>query len=219
MRNKLLRFKENSERRNVLEDGKPVFETIKGKWNEEQFQNDNDLVLELACGRGEYTVGLARVDSERNFIGVDIKGCRIWKGSGMAIEEGLENVAFLRTQILMLEKFFDENEVSEIWITFPDPRPRDRDEKRRLTHKRFLDMYKKVLKPGGWMKFKTDNTDLFQYTLDTLAERDDIQDLEYTFNLYESEYMPEHFGIKTRFEQKFYDKGEDIKYMKFRFKK
>ncbi|MCR9085057.1 MAG: tRNA (guanosine(46)-N7)-methyltransferase TrmB, partial [Cyclobacteriaceae bacterium] len=141
-RKKLVRFKANEENPNVVQEGKPIFEEIKGQWRARQFQNQNPLVIELACGRGEFTVGLARVFPHQNFIGVDIKGSRIWKGSSTATEEGLENVAFLRTQIQLLDKFFDQGEIDELWITFPDPFPRDGDEKRRLTSDRFLDMYK-----------------------------------------------------------------------------
>ncbi len=133
-RRKLAKFEENRLRDNVIEPGKPLYETIKGNWNESYFKNNHPITLELACGRGEYSIGLARKFPEGNFIGVDLKGDRIWKGSGIAIEEGLENVAFLRTQIQWLEKYFAPEEASEIWITFPDPRPKDRDEKHRLTN-------------------------------------------------------------------------------------
>ncbi|BDD04083.1 tRNA (guanosine(46)-N7)-methyltransferase TrmB [Aureibacter tunicatorum] len=219
MRNKLGRFADNEQRYNIVQQGKEFFEAAKGKWNSEHFKNENDIVLELACGNGEYTVGLAEKMPEKNFIGVDIKGSRMWVGSSQAIDAGMDNVAFLRTQILMLEKFFGESEISEIWITFPDPRPRDRDEKRRLTHTRFLEMYKKILKPGGWIKFKTDNTGLFDYTLELLQQRDDIKSHVFTKDLYEDEeLMKDHYGIKTRFEAKFYALGEKIKYMKFQFK-
>lgn len=217
MRKKLERFAENAMRANVIEPGKPLFETIKGKWNEVHFKNSNPITIELACGRGEYTVGLAQHSNASNFIGIDLKGDRIWKGSGQAIEQGLDHVAFLRSNIHDLLNFFKPNEVAEIWLTFPDPRPRGRDERRRLTFPRFLEMYKIILKPEGWFRFKTDNTDLFDYTLEVLAERNDIKDLEYTKDLYESPLNAEHFGIKTKYEQKFYEAGERIKYLKFRF--
>ncbi|MCB0506228.1 MAG: tRNA (guanosine(46)-N7)-methyltransferase TrmB [Cyclobacteriaceae bacterium] len=217
MRKKLRRFEENAQRRNVVEPGKPLFETIKGKWKEKQFKNDNPITLELACGRGEYTVGLAQHSNASNFIGIDIKGDRIWKGSSHADTLGLEHVAFLRTKIHDLLNFFAPGEVSEIWLTFPDPRPRDRDIKRRLTNPRFLDMYKEVLEPEGWFRFKTDNTGLFEYTLEVLAERNDIRDLEFTKDLYNSPLNAEHFGIKTKYEKMFSEAGEKIKYLKFRF--
>jgi tRNA (guanine-N7-)-methyltransferase len=218
MRKKLVKFQANHDAPNVLEMGKPLYETIKGKWREEFFKNTNPVCLELACGRGEYTVGQARLFPERNYVGVDIKGDRIWKGSSAALEEGLTNVGFVRTQILLLEKFFDACEVEEIWIVFPDPRPRDRDEKRRLTHPRFLEMYKRIARPDAWIRLKTDNTGLFEYTLEVLKSRTDIRDLEFTFDLYHSELLPEAHGIRTKYEHLFEAQGHDIKYLKFRFK-
>jgi tRNA (guanine-N7-)-methyltransferase len=133
--------------RNVIEPGKEIFENIKGKWCD-LFGNDHDIVLELACGRGEYSTGLGAFYKDRNFIGVDIKGNRIWVGSKKARLEGLDNVAFLRTQIDHLEKFFDPGEISEIWIIFPDPRPKSSDEHRRLTSPKYLEIYHKLMKQG-----------------------------------------------------------------------
>src|SRR5690554_882159 len=170
-RNKLTRFKQNEINRNVVQAGKEVFTQIKGNWNAIQFQNDHPLTVELACGRGEFTVGLARRYPERNFVGVDIKGSRIWKGSTTAIAEGLENVAFLRSQIEQLDDFFDEEEVDELWITFPDPRPREGDEKKRLTSPKFIAMYRPMIKTNGTIHLKTDNTGLFDYTLEILEKR------------------------------------------------
>jgi tRNA (guanine-N7-)-methyltransferase len=216
-RNKLARFKANEENHNVIQQGKENFETIKGHWKCGHFKNENPIVVELACGRGEFTVGLARESAEQNFIGVDIKGSRIWKGSVTAIQEGMDNVAFLRTQIEQLDKFFAEKEIHELWITFPDPRPRDGDEKKRLTSPRFLEMYKPMLDEGGIVHLKTDNTGLFEYTLETLLARNDIQNLEHTSDFYQSPYQHEHFGIKTRYEKIFSDKGEKIKYLRFQF--
>jgi tRNA (guanine-N7-)-methyltransferase len=216
-RKKLVRFKANEENPNVVQEGKPIFEEIKGQWRARQFQNPNPLVVELACGRGEFTVGLARVFPHQNFIGVDIKGSRIWKGSSTATEEGLENVAFLRTQIQLLDKFFDQGEIDELWITFPDPFPRDGDEKRRLTSDRFLDMYRPLLKSGGIVHFKTDNTGLFDFSLNLVQSRKDIEVLGHTHDFYQSEWKDDHFGIQTRYEKMFSEKGEKIKYLKFRF--
>ena len=216
-RKKLVRFKANEENPNVVQEGKPTFEEIKGQWRARQFQNQNPLVVELACGRGEFTVGLARVFPHQNFIGVDIKGSRIWKGSSTATEEGLENVAFLRTQIQLLDKFFDQGEIDELWITFPDPFPRDGDEKRRLTSDRFLDMYRPLLKSGGIVHFKTDNTGLFDFSLNLVQSRKDIEVLGHTHDFYQSEWKDDHFGIQTRYEKLFSEKGEKIKYLKFRF--
>ncbi len=216
-RKKQQRFADNAARRNVIEPGKALFESIRGEWST-FFDNDNPIVIELGCGRGEYTVGLAEIDRGKNFIGIDIKGSRIWVGSTYAIENRLDNVAFLRTMIQHLEKFFAEQEVSEVWITFPDPRPKDRDEKRRLTFPRFMEMYRKILKPNGWVKFKTDNTELFDYTLSLIEEqRIKVKNLVYTHDLYHSDLLAEHQGVQTKYEKLFSEKGETIKYMRFQF--
>ncbi|SDM30176.1 tRNA (guanine-N7-)-methyltransferase [Catalinimonas alkaloidigena] len=215
-RNKQQRFAANQANSNVLEAGKPLYETIKGQWHATQFKNEHPLVVELACGRGEYTVGLAREFPEKNFVGVDIKGARIWKGSTIAMQEGLDNVAFLRTRIEGLESFFAPGELREIWITFPDPRPRDRDIKRRLTSPRFLEMYRRLLPAEGWIHLKTDNAPLFDYTLEVLAETA-IKDLVHTHDLYNSPYAADHKGIKTRYEEMFLAQGLPIHYLRFRF--
>lgn len=217
MKRKQERFKIISELPNVIEPGKEVYTQIKGKWRADHFNNRNPITLELACGRGEYTIGLARRFPERNFIGVDIKGDRIWKGSTLAHDEGLTNVAFLRTVILVIENFFEEKEVDEIWLTFPDPRPRKRDIKRRLSGYRYINLYKKLLKEDGFFRFKTDNTDLFDFTLEELKQRSDIVDFEFTHDLYNSELRAECFDIKTKYEQIFEHQGETIKYLRFRF--
>jgi tRNA (guanine-N7-)-methyltransferase len=217
-RNKLQRFKENDENRNVVQAGKEIFEKIKGEWNSTQFENNQPIVVELACGRGEFTVGLARQYPDKNFIGVDIKGSRIWKGSTIAIAEGLNNVAFLRTQIQDLDRFFVKGEISELWITFPDPFPRDGDEKRRLTSPRYLEMYKPLIKKGGFVHFKTDNTGLFDYSLDLVKQREDCEVILHTHDFYASTWKGEHHGIQTKYEKLFSEKGEKIKYLKFRFK-
>ena len=218
MKKKLERFKIIEERNNVIEPTKPYYFGMKGNWRKEHFKNENPLTVELACGRGEYSVGLGEIFPARNFIGVDVKGERIWKGSTRALEKSLSNVAFLRTQILLLENFFEEGEIDEIWMTFPDPRPRKRDIKRRLTSPRFLAMFKRLLKPGGFLRLKTDNTALFDYTLEELQMRDDISELEFTRDLYGSVLRPECFDIRTRYEEEFASKGERIKYLRFRFR-
>ena len=216
MKRKLERFKLIEERSNVIEPTKEIYKTVKGNWRKDYFRNDNPITLELACGRGEYTIGLARLFPERNFIGVDIKGERIWKGSSIAAEEGLTNVAFLRTQILMIQNFFEPHEVDEIWITFPDPRPKKRDIKRRLTSPRYLELFKWLTKPGSYIRLKTDNTMLYEYTLEQLSSRNDISDYRHTDNIYASDLRPECFDIKTRYEEEFAGKGETIKYVRFR---
>jgi tRNA (guanine-N7-)-methyltransferase len=218
VKSKLKRFEIIASRDNVIEPGKEIYEKIKGKWRADYFKNEQPLTVELACGRGEYSVGMARLFAERNFIGVDMKGDRIWKGSTWAVDENLKNVGFLRTQILNIESFFDTDEIDEIWLTFPDPRPRKRDIKRRLTSPRFLEMYKRLLKADGWFRLKTDNTNFYLYTLEEVQQRNDIVDLKFTDDVYQSEMRPECFDIKTRYEEMFAAKGEKIKYLRFRFK-
>ncbi len=217
MKRKQERFRIIEERDNVIERSKDVFESIKGNWRSTYFKNDNPITVELACGRGEYTIGLAKLFPDRNFIGVDIKGERIWKGSTLAVEQGLTNVAFLRTPILLIENFFQPGELDEIWLTFPDPRPRKRDIKRRLTSSRFLDKFKVLLKPGSYFRLKTDNTGFYNFTLEELETRKDISDYKFTDDVYQSDLRPECFDIKTKYEEMFASKGEKIKYLRFKF--
>lgn len=217
MKSKLKRFAVIAERDNVLERGKELFEQIKGNWHEAYFNNERPITVELACGRGEYSVGLAKRFPERNYIGVDMKGDRLWKGSTMAVEEKLTNVGFLRTQIIDIESFFEPGEVDEMWLTFPDPRPKKRDVKRRLTSPDFMNRYKRILRPGGYFRLKTDNTPFFDYTMEQLGWRSDIEDMKHTYDLYNSELREECFDIKTRFEGIFSAKGEKIKYLRFKF--
>ncbi len=174
-----------------------------------------DLVIELGCGRGEYTVGMARMDSKKNYVGVDIKGDRIWKGSKIAEAEGLTQVAFLRTKIQDLEAFFERDEVTEIWITFPDPRPKKRDIKRRLTHPRFLETYRRILVPDGRVHLKTDNDIFFSYTLETVKDYPGVQDLIYTHDLYQSDLLDDILAIPTHYEELFSRDGQTIKYLSF----
>lgn len=216
-RSKLKRFNDNLERTNILEDNKPLYFNLKGNWNKDYFPKPQPITLELACGKAHYTTGLAAVYPERNFIGVDVKGDRLWVGSTIALEQNLTNTAFLRAQIEHLDRFFDGNEVSEIWITFPDPRPKKRDIKKRLTSPRFLELYKSILSPDGIVNFKTDNTMLFEYTLELFEERTDIELLDKTFDLHNSPLNELHHGIETDFERKFLEKGENIKYLRFKF--
>ncbi len=217
MRQKLKRFRDNETRTNIIQQGKEIFETIKGNWNSDYFKNQQDIVIELGCGNGEYTVGLAEKFTGKNFVGVDIKGPRIWVGSTYAIENDLQNVAFLRTQIQMIDRFFVSGEVSEVWVTFPDPRPRESDAKRRLTSPRFMALYKSILKEDGWVKFKTDDTDIFDYTLDLIESDLQVKNLQYTHDLYNSSLLEEHYGVKTKYEEMFTAKGRRIKYLKFQF--
>ncbi|MFN8341172.1 MAG: tRNA (guanosine(46)-N7)-methyltransferase TrmB [Cyclobacteriaceae bacterium] len=217
MKNKLERFRIVAERDNVIQPGKEIYLQIKGHWHDRYFRNNQPISVELACGRGEYTVGLAARFPERNFIGVDIKGDRIWKGSTMAVEQKLTNVAFLRTDIIGLENFFEPGEIDELWITFPDPRPRKRDVKRRLTSPRYMGIYRALMTSGGFVRFKTDNTGLFQYTMEELGQRSDLLDFQSTTDLYQSPLRPECHDIKTRYEEMFTAEGEVIKYLRFRF--
>lgn len=217
MKRKQERFRIIEARDNVIERTKDIYETIKGNWRSTYFKNDNPITVELACGRGEYTVSLAKLFPEKNFIGIDIKGERIWKGSTLATEQNLTNVAFLRTPILLLENFFLPGELDEVWITFPDPRPRKRDIKRRLTSPRYMDIYKKLVKPGSYIRLKTDNTPLYEYSLEEAQNRTDISDLQFTDDMYNSALRPECFDIKTRYEEHFAALGEKIKYLRFHF--
>ncbi|MFD2998945.1 tRNA (guanosine(46)-N7)-methyltransferase TrmB [Pontibacter toksunensis] len=218
-RSKLAKFAAIGERENVIEPGDDRYGQLKGSWREHHFQNDNPLVLEVGCGRGEYTVGMARLFPGKNFVGTDIKGERLWKGSTLAEEEELENVAFLRTFIEQLDENFAENEVSEIWITFPDPRPRDRDIKRRLTSPRFLNLYRRILKPGGLIHLKTDNLGLYEYTLEVLQEtKKEIKHLIHTPNLYQSDLQEHTMGIYTTYEKRYLAEGIPIKYLQLQFR-
>ena len=205
-------FLHNAESSTVIEVGKPQYKSIKGNWRKDYFLNVNPIVLELACGKGEYTIGLAQAFPERNFIGVDIKGDRIARGSMVAQMLGLTNVAFLRTDINFLHEFFEPGEVNEVWITFPDPQPRPKQEKHRLTHPRFLSLYQQLLSPGGTLHLKTDSLILFNYSLHTIQETPSFHDLQYTTDLYNSSLNEIHIGIKTRYEQLFFNKGFTINY-------
>ncbi|MCD8540535.1 MAG: tRNA (guanosine(46)-N7)-methyltransferase TrmB, partial [Leadbetterella sp.] len=192
---------------------------IKGAWNEVYFRNTNPIVLELACGKGEYTVGLGSRFPGHNFIGIDIKGDRIARGSAKAVELGLKNVAFLRTGIQYLDEFFEENEVSEIWLVHPDPQPRDKEEKRRLTNPRFLELYKRYLKDGGIYHLKTDSEFLFDYSLEVMKADPQFEILGFTKDLYNSPLKEGHFEIVTHYERFFTEKGAAINYLEARLKK
>lgn len=213
-RRKQQRFDHNIVSNNVIERGKELYTTVKGKWNESYFKNDNPIVLELACGKGEYSVGLGEVYPNKNFIGIDIKGDRIARGSKKAIDKSLENVCFLRTGIQFLEQFFEVGEVDEIWLINPDPQPRDKEEKRRLTNEKYLALYSKVLKPDGYLNFKTDSSFLYEYTLETLRNSKTFNIENYTADLYNSDLYAEHHGIKTHYEELFVEQGHIISYIK-----
>ncbi|GGG78053.1 tRNA (guanine-N(7)-)-methyltransferase [Parapedobacter pyrenivorans] len=199
-KDKLKKFAEISTFANVLqlEQGKPK----KGQWAFSQFGNERPIVLELACGKGEYTVNMAKLFPDKNFIGIDYKGNRIWRGAKTALEEGLANVAFLRIQIETILDYFASGEVSEIWITFPDPQPQQSREKKRLTNPAFLNVYQQILVPNGIMHLKTDNDGLYAYTIEKLAELE-LPVYSQTTDLYRSDLVDEVLAIKTYYEKKY----------------
>ncbi len=223
-RNKLSKFADIMSFPNVYQNFSPkeikplgkngVEVQLKGKWSE-HFGNEKAITLELACGRGEYTIQLARDYNDRNFIGVDVKGARIWKGAKMAIEEGLENVAFMRTKIEVIEEFFAPNEISEIWITFADPfigKPN-----RRLTAPAFHDRYKNMLKDGGIVHMKIDDPTLYESTKEVLAERNDVKILYDRDDIYSQALDFPELEYKTYYEKSHLEKGRKIKYMQWTY--
>ena len=185
---------------------------MKGKWNTDFFKNNNPIVLELGCGKGEYTVGLGKQFPDKNFIGVDIKGARMWTGARESYQNEMKNVAFLRTNIEMIAYFFAENEVSEIWITFPDPQMKK--VTKRLTATNFIQTYQKFLKQDGLIHLKTDSPFLFTYTTAMIKEND-FPVKFVTDDLYASDLADPVLGIKTYYEQQWLERGLTIKYIKF----
>lgn len=186
---------------------------MKGSWRKDFFHNDNPIVLELGCGKGEYTVGLARRYPDKNFIGIDIKGARMWTGAVAARDEGLANVAFLRTGIELLDAFFAPGEVDEIWITFPDPQMKKVN--KRLTSTRFLNLYRRVLKDNATVHLKTDSPFLYTYTHHSVV-LNNLERLVDTDNLYEDFKNNDILSIRTYYEQQWLDRGLTIKYIAFR---
>ncbi len=218
-KNKLKRFKENDTFKNVIQPNRRSLEdgtlVLKGKWSE-HFKNDHPIVLELGCGKGEYTIGLASKYPDKNFIGIDIKGARFWRGAKTAIEDNLQNVAFLRTQIELIDTLFAENEVAEIWITFPDPQIKYKRTKHRLTNKSFLNKYRKILKTDGVVNLKTDSEFMHGYTLGLLHGLD-LDVIYANHNIYYNEGSPEEvLKIQTFYENQYLEKGKPITYIKFR---
>lgn len=218
---KLQKFAEMETFENVFQYPFSVIEErpfeMTGRWHEDYFKNDNPIVLELGCGKGEYTVELARLYPEMNFIGVDIKGARMWTGAKMALQEGLKNVAFLRTNIEIIDRFFGPDEVSEIWLTFSDPQMKN--PRKRLTSMYFLERYRRFLKDGGIVHVKTDSNFLFTYT-DYMVKENQLPLLFATTDLYHDESIDDEtrriLSIQTYYEQMWIDRGLNIKYMKFR---
>ena len=219
-KNKLKRFSENETFSNVFQ---PTREEVvgnefplRGKWNCEFFKNDNPIVLELGCGKGEYSVGLAERSPEKNFIGVDLKGNRIWRGARTGVDEGIQNLAFLRIQIEDILEFFAPGEIDEIWITFADPQPQESREKKRLTYPAFLEKYRILLKQGGKVNLKTDNDGLYNYTVEKVAELNLITHKN-TNNLYHSDVVDEVLSIKTHYERIYLKTDKNINYIQFSF--
>jgi tRNA (guanine-N7-)-methyltransferase len=214
---KLFRFAEMQTFNNVVhataDDALNKKHPLYGKWAENFFIKSMPVVLELGCGKGEYTTGLAELFPELNFLGIDIKGARIWKGAKYAYEKKLENAGFLRTRIDFISSFFAPGEIDQIWITFPDPQLKKA--RKRLTSSVFLNRYREFLKFGGLVHLKTDNLELYQYTL-SVIKANGLELLEATDNLYGSDPAGNILSIKTYYEQRYLDKGLPITYLKFR---
>lgn len=191
---------------------------LKGKWKEVFFGNNNPLILELGCGKGEYTIGMARRFPVANFLGIDIKGARMWKGARTAEKESITNVGFLRTRIELIESFFGSDEVDEIWITFPDPQIKKRRNKKRLTGPRFLNHYRSFLKENGLIHLKTDSRELYDYTLNLLSENK-LEIIKQSSDLYSEKDINEVLLIRTHYEEMFLDTGKAITYLCFRLSK
>ncbi|MBP7357810.1 MAG: tRNA (guanosine(46)-N7)-methyltransferase TrmB [Prevotella sp.] len=218
---KLQKFADMENYSNVFQYPFSVIEQVpfemKGHWREQYFHNDNPIVLELGCGKGEYTVELAKLYPDTNFIGVDIKGSRMWTGATQAIDDGLTNVAFLRTNIEIIERFFGKDEVQEIWLTFSDPQMKNAH--KRLTSTFFMDRYRNFLVDNGIIHLKTDSNFLFTYTT-YMAEKNKLDMIFRTEDLYHTDGIDEEtrkiLTIQTYYENQWIDRGLNIKYMKFR---
>lgn len=221
-KNKLKRFKENETFENVLQ---PTREEVisgkfpyKGKWNSNFFKNDNPIIIELGCGKGEYTIGLAQRNPNVNYIGIDVKGARFWRGAKTAVETGMNNVGFVRTQIELIEDIFSSQEVSEIWITFPDPQIKYKRTKHRMTNSDFLKMYKRILKPDGAVNLKTDSEFMHGYTLG-LLHGEGHKVLYANHNVYKNEGSPsEVTEIQTFYENQYLEINKPITYIRFKIK-
>lgn len=228
-RNKLEKFVELLMLENVYEspdfhnpgliglNGEPV--DLKGNWAKGHFHNSNPIVLELACGRGEYSNALAELFPEKNFIGVDIKGARIHKGAKKALAAKLMNVAFLRTKIELLEHYFSPDEVSEIWITFPDPFLKESKSNKRLTSENFIKKYRSILASDGIVHLKTDDDKLYAFTLSLLKDQKGIEIIYAYDDIYSLENIPDVLKIKTHYELQHLGDGKTIKYIQFKFLK
>jgi len=217
-KNKLEKFAENKTFINFFE---PDYDTVKGKdfllkgiWNKVFFNNNNPLILELGCGRGEYTVGLAEKYPNMNFIGIDRKGARMWKGCKTSVEKNMKNVAFIRSQIGHITYYFNKEEVSEIWLTFPDPQPKRSKVNKRLTSPLFLDFYREILKKNGFIHLKTDNELLFEYTLG-IIDGLHYKIVEKKSDIHSLKQIDENLLIETYYEKMWKEQGHKIYYIKF----
>ena len=221
-KNKLKRFKENETFKNVFQPKRDELInegfSLKGFWNKTFFKNDHPLVLELGCGKGEYSIGLAKKYPDKNFIGIDIKGARFWRGAKTAVKENIANVAFLRIQIELIAHAFAEGEVDEIWITFPDPQIKYKRTKHRMTNSDFLERYKKILKPRGVVNLKTDSEFLHGYTLGLLHGAGH-EVLYANHDVYKNEGSPEEVtGIQTFYESQYLEQNKPITYIRFKIR-
>lgn len=221
-KNKLKRFRENETFANVIQPTREeIFDNthkLKGNWRRDFFKNENPIVLELGCGKGEYSINLAKLNPDKNFLGIDIKGARFWRGAKTALEEKIGNVGFLRIQIELIDHLFSENEIDEIWITFPDPQIKYKRTKHRLTNIEFLNKYKKILKPDGIVHLKTDSEFMHGYTLGLLHGLDEV--IEYAHHdVYGNDQSPKEVTqIQTFYESQYLEKAKKITYVRFRFR-
>lgn len=220
-KNKLKRFKENNTFCNVVQPLREALmhdpEQWRGNWRKAYFNNENPIILELGCGKGEYTTYLAQKNANHNYIGIDIKGARFWRGAKNALELGLDNVLFIRTQIELIGYLFAESEVDQIWITFPDPQIKFKRTKHRLINSFFLEQYKNILKPEGVLHLKTDSEFLFGYTLGILKAKG-ILVLYANHDVYNNAGAAEDvLAIQTFYEKKYLEQGKPITYIQFQF--
>ena len=220
-KNKLKRFKENLTFKNVIQPSREIlvdnnFE-YKGKWNDLFFKNNKPIIIELGCGKGEYSIELAKLNPEKNFIGIDIKGARFWRGAKTAIDEGLNNIAFVRSQIELIDKIFSTEEVSEIWITFPDPQIKFKREKHRLINLKFINLYKNILVPNGIINLKTDSEFLHGYMLGLIKSTNFLELIYANHNIYNNSGAPDDvLSIQTFYELKFLKQKKPITFINFK---